>query len=123
MSKYGQVAIAAAKAARSGTDPTTAWKQAAQQVFPKQKASRDKGCPKCTFLGLADHGLIRGVAAGSYTSSQDNKRYAMSAVNQIRANPTLVNDKKKLWGIVSGGRKQHNGQLDVVIELWNNGDL
>ena len=123
MSKYGITAVNAAASIRTGADPVGAWRSAVQQVFPNQKASRDKGCPKCAFLGLAEDGLIKGVPKGSYTTSVDNKRYAVAAIAQIRANPSLVTDKKKLWRIVSGGSKQHNGQLDVVIELWNNGDI
>lgn len=123
MSKYGQVAKNAAGLARAGTDPVDAWKRAAQQIFPTQKASRDKGCPKCAFLGLAEDGIIKGITKGSYTKSADNKYYAVSAVDQLRANPNLVNDKATLWRLVSGGAKQHNGQLDVVIDLWKNGDI
>ncbi|MBD3351569.1 MAG: hypothetical protein GF364_08785 [Candidatus Lokiarchaeota archaeon] len=123
MSKYGQVAIDAARAARKGASPVDAWKEAAHRMFPTQKASRDKGCPKCAFLGLAEDGLIKGVPRGSYTNSADNKRYAVNAVGQIRANANLLNDKRTLWKLVSGGAKQHNGQIDVVVDLWNNDDI
>ncbi len=123
MTKYGQIAITAARAARSGADPVSAWKEAAQGVFPTQKASREKGCPKCAFLGLAESGLVKGVAAGCYTTSQDNKRYAVDALRRIRANSALVDDKTALWKLVVGDAKQHNGQLDVVIALWKNGDV
>lgn len=123
MSKYGQVAINAAGVARSGKNPVDAWRRAAQRMFPAQKASREKGCPKCAFLGLAEDGLIKGIAKGSYTKSSDNKQYAVSAVKLIRANQSLINDKGTLWQRVSGGHKQHNGQLDVVIDLWKNGDI
>ncbi|MGV0035215.1 MAG: DUF6979 family protein [Candidatus Azotimanducaceae bacterium WSBS_2022_MAG_OTU7] len=123
MTKYGQIAITAAQAARCGADPVSAWKEAAQKVFPTQEASREKGCPKCAFLGLAESGLVKGVAAGCYTTSQDNKRYAVDALRRIRANSALVDDKTALWKLVVGGAKQHNGQLDVVIALWKNGDV
>ena len=107
--KYGQIAIDAAQRARLGTDPVSAWKAAAQKVFPNQKARREKGCPKCAFLGLAEDGLIKGVAAGIYTNSQDNKRYTVNALSQIQANPSLASDKTKLWRMVVGGAKHHNG--------------
>jgi len=123
MSKYGQVAVTAASLARSGMNPLDAWQIAARQVFSTQNASRDKACPKCAFLGLAENGLIKGVPQGRYTKSVDNKRYAVSAVNQIQNNPNLANNTTQLWQIVSGGNKQHNGQLDVVIGLWSNGDI
>ncbi len=123
MTKYGRVATTAAQAARSGADPVSVWKGAAQGVFPNQKASREKGCPKCAFLGLAGSGLVKGVAACCYTNSQDNKRYAVDALRRIQANSALANDKPNLWKLVVGGAKQHNGQLNVVVDLWKNGDV
>ena len=123
MTKYGQIATTAAQAARSGADPVSAWKEAAQGVFPKNKPSREKGCPKYAFLGLAEDGLIKGVAAGNYTTSQNNKQYAIRALCLIRADCALAKNKAKLWNLVVGGAKQHNEQLDVVIDLWKNGDV
>jgi hypothetical protein len=41
----------------------------------------------------------------------------------FRANPGLAENIAELWGKVSGGPKQHNGQLDVVIALWRGNDI
>lgn len=53
MSQYGTLAKLAAAKAQQGMQPPEAWKTAAFEVFPTQKASRGKGCPRCDFLGLA----------------------------------------------------------------------
>ena len=124
MSNYGKLATIAATRARKGANPIAAWKLSAEEVFPNKKASREKGCPKCAFLGLAEEGLIRGVPPGSYTSSKRNKQYALAALATLRENPNLAEDTEKLWAIViAGEEKQHNEQMSVVAELWQNGDL
>jgi hypothetical protein len=123
MSKYGDVARKAAIKARAGVNPIDAWKQSAMEVFPTKKASRNKGCPRCAFLGLAEDGLLKGVPSGSYTDSYDNKRYAVEAVRILRQRPELAENIAELWGRVSEGNKKHNGQLDVVVALWRGNDV
>jgi len=124
MSNYGDLAKLAASASRQGTSPIEAWKSSAQKIFPTKKASQEKPCPKCVFLGLAEEGLIRGVPPGKYTRSKDNKRYGLAAVDLLRANPSLAGDTDKMWQtIMAGTDKQHNEQMCVVSALWKNGDL
>ena len=126
MSKYGTIAVRAAKRVReeNGLCPISAWKTSAEDIFPEQKASQEKGCPRNAFLGLAEEGLIRGVPPGRYTRSLDNKDYALEAVKLLRISPDLSDDPKQLWECVMHGRnKQHNGQMDVAIALWKNGDI
>ncbi|MGI9250321.1 MAG: DUF6979 family protein [Pseudohongiellaceae bacterium] len=119
--KYGDVSIMAAEEARENGDPINAWCLAAEQVF-YTKSSRDKGCPKCAFLGLASAGLIRGVPSGEYTKSKDNKRYALQAVSLLKENPKLANDIKCLWEcVMQGEKKTHDGQMNVVCALWSEG--
>jgi uncharacterized protein DUF6979 len=52
VTKYGQIAISAAKLSKNGQSPMDAWKTAALNIFPEQESSREKGCPQNTFLGL-----------------------------------------------------------------------
>ena len=61
MSKYGTIAVCAAKKVREGNGlcPISAWKTSAEEIFPEQTASREKSCPRNAFLGLAEEGLIR----------------------------------------------------------------
>ena len=124
MSDYGELAKRAASMARKGISPVEAWESSAKKIFPTQKSSREKGCPKCAFLGLAEEGLIKGVPAGRYTTSKDNKRYALAAIDLLRANPPLSDDTAHMWRIVmQGTEKQHNEQMNVVSSLWQNGDI
>jgi len=117
VSKYRQVALAAFLDAKNGTPPMDAWKASAAKSQP---SSRDKGCPRCAFLGLAEGGLLQGIPSGAYTTSQENKRYALEAVRLLKRNPQLSKDIKKLWQLsVKGVPKKHNGQMDVVVALWD----
>ena len=120
MNKYGCVAILAVKRAQNGENPVQAWKESAEKVFPSQPASRDKGCPKCAFLGLAENDLILGVPPGNYTTSSLNKKYAVEAVKLLRTSPRLT--EGELWSRVTHNQpKEPNQQMDVVLALWNAG--
>ena len=90
MSKYGELACMAASDARKGNAPRDAWERAARRIFPSQKSSQDKGCPRCAFLGLAEQGLVVAIPRGPYTRSTDNKRYAAHAVEVLREEPTYA---------------------------------
>lgn len=79
---------------------------------------------KLRNLERAGEGMIRGVPAGNYTQSIDNRQYALDAVNLLRVRPELSNDLSGLWEEVMTGRiKQHNEQMSVVVALWKNGDI
>ncbi len=119
MGKYGDTAIRAAREAAKTQNPVDAWKSAAIVTFPNSPASREKGCPKSTFLGLCENGLIVGVESGNFTRSPKNKFYALKAVHLLRQDSGLVKDPKELWSrAVDGANKVENSQMDVVISLW-----
>lgn len=124
MSKYGDVARLAAKKSRTGLDPVEAWKLSAAQVFPNKKSSRNKNCPRCAFLGLAEEGMVVGIPRGRYTRSQDNKRYAVEGLRLLLLDPTLCDHPDEMWRrVMSGESKQHNEQMQVVAALWKSGDI
>lgn len=124
VSKYSVVARNTAQLCREGKSPIEAWDCAAKEVFPDQSASRNKGCPRCAFLGLAEEGIISGVPMGKYTKSKLNKRYALKAVSFLRSKRYLLDNPDELWRlVVEGVEMRHNQQMDVVIGLWKNGDL
>ncbi len=126
MGKYGEAAERAAHQlvldeADEVDAPAKAWEQAILKVFPDSPSSRSKGCPRGSFLGLCEKGLIIGVLPGAYTNSIKNKDYAIKALKLIKHNPHLLSDKKELWNLViDGADKQQNSQMDVVVTLWNN---
>ena len=126
MSQYGKVACLAAKRARNVMEPEQAWKESAKEVFPDKPPSRNKVCPRCAFLGLAEDGLIVGIPSGSYTNSRDNKRYAVEGIKLLRKEPNLCDCPSKMWDRIMGimgKNKTHNNQMEVVAALWKNGDI
>jgi hypothetical protein len=121
MAKYGEIAIRAAQEAAISSDPVASWKRAALSAFPDSQSARDKVCPKSTFLGLCEGGLVAGIRPGRYTRSVENKSYAVKAVEHLRRNPALADDPVRLWNLIIGNKgKVENQQMDVVISLWRN---
>jgi len=121
-SKYASVAVIAADAAMSGLHPVKAWESAAFKIFPDSEANRKKGCPKSAFLGLAEAGQILGILPGTYTRSEDNKRYALAALKLLLHDESYAANPKRLWLRVmelEGVEKIHNCQMDVVTSLWH----
>jgi len=122
MSKYGLVAVVAVRRIQElGEDPLSAWQRAAAEIITESKSSRDKGCPRGAFLGLCEEGLVKGVLAGNYTKSRWNKKYALRTYSIINRDISLAGDVNSLWDeVVSDRPIGHNGQADVVVELYNN---
>ena len=62
---------------------------------------------------------MKGIPAGRYSSSRDNKGYA------VRAAELLLEGKQSwstssLWRAVTDDpEKTHNSQMDVVLALWD----
>ena len=123
MANYGKAAIEATDRIRQkGDSPPDAWLFAVEKLYPYQKAAREKGCPRNAYLGLCEEGIINGVAAGKYTKSFLNKQYALKAIQLLRSDPSLALNKEQLWNkIQNGNKKAENGQLDVVLSLWEKG--
>jgi hypothetical protein len=123
MGGYGDVAVAAVHLMREHAflDPRAAWRRAVDALFSGE-SSREKLCPKEAFLGLCDAALIEGVPGDVSAESGKNKRYAVDAVTLLRRKPALAANRDALWvAVLRGTAKQHNGQMDVVIALWNEG--
>jgi hypothetical protein len=127
MPNYGDAAVRAAQLVRDRTcrSPADAWKRAAAEFFPESASMREKSCPRATFLGLCEEGLVAGIDRGTYTISQENKAYAVKAAALLAHNPTLGgHGSKALWECVLAGKtKRHNAQMDVVLALHRQGLL
>lgn len=129
MGKYGYAALRATELARRARSaPPDAWNVAVKELFSNSPSSQKKGCPKGAFLGLCEEGLIVGVPRGSYTRSDNNKRYAVDAVELLRREPGLADASARdggamnLWLLVMRGEwKTPNHQMEVVLALWNDG--
>lgn len=119
--KYGEAAlIAALRPTSTGVDLGARWEHAMDTLYPTSPTARKKGCPRGAFLGLCEGGLVKGIPAGHYTASKDNKGYAVRAV-------ALLSEGKQKWSVsalwravTTDGEKSHNSQMDVVLALWKN---
>jgi len=103
--------------------PAEAWRRSAEIEFPDSIDSQVKACPKNTFLGLCEEGKIKTVPAGSYTSSQLNKQYALKAIGMLGTGKKFT--ALELWKAVlkslnADPEKKHNYQMSVVLALWEN---
>jgi hypothetical protein len=119
--RYGEAALMAARQRSStGIDPVARWDIAIQSLYSTSPAARKKASPRGAFLGLCEEGLVKGIPAGNYSSSADNKTYA------VRAAALLIEGKQTwstsaLWRAVeTDPEKMHNGQMDIVMALWKN---
>ena len=120
--RYGEAALMAARQQTStNISPVFLWESAMESLYPTSVAARKKGCPRGAFLGLCEEGLVKGIPAGDYTASKENKAYA------VRAAALLAEGKQSwststLWQTVTDDLgKTHNSQMDVVLALWKNG--
>ena len=112
--------MAARGSSAADVDPVARWESAMQRLYPTSPTARKKGGPRGAFLGLCEEGLVKGIPAGRYTASKDNKAYA------VRAAELLIEGKQSwststLWRAVTDDpEKTHNSQMDVVMALWKN---
>lgn len=122
---YGIVAIKAAKlAVENMLAPNEAWQIAVTEAYPDKMEMQKKGCPRNAFLGLCNEGKIKGIPPGNYTNSDLNKKYAVEGLDILSTNPHKEFHRKELWQLVlerlgKDKSKAHNGQMHVVVSLWN----
>ncbi|MBI4833799.1 MAG: hypothetical protein HY811_03115 [Planctomycetes bacterium] len=121
MGKFGECAIKAVDLilSKSIRNPEEAWKVAATDIFKNEVTTQDKVCPKNAFLGLCEEGKIKGVTCGNYTASENNKSYAIKAVQLLQLDTTLSRSQKELWARITNNSVKQNQQMDVVIALWD----
>jgi hypothetical protein len=120
--RYGEAALIAVRQGSSGpADPAARWEKALHQLYPTSPTSRKKGGPRGAFLGLCEEGLVKGIRAGNYAASKENKAYAVHAA-ALLAGETQSWSTTALWSAVTGDpEKKHSSQMDVVLALWKNG--
>lgn len=123
---YATVALRAVELADSKKiSPVEAWERCVKNEFPDLPSSQNKGCPKNTFLGLREEGLIKGIPIGKYTRSLNNKRYALNALKILASNKKNVLVPSELWievlKLEADKNKKSNSQMNVVLALWEKG--
>jgi hypothetical protein len=119
--KYGEAALIAARMENYGKalTPATRWEQATKKLYPTSPSAQRKGGPRFAFLTLCEAGLVKGIPAGQYVSSNKAEAYAVRAVALLNAGTHKT--VTTLWAEVTGGEPiEHNSQMDVVLALWKN---
>ncbi len=100
--------------------PSEAWSKAVATVTIS-KSSREKGCPKTTFLALANAGYLKDVRA--LLSSQKRghvlRERAIAAANIVLSRPEI--EKKDLADEL--GYSDRQGAYDIVLALAKQGVL
>jgi hypothetical protein len=131
MTKFGKTALDAYcllinnKEPEPVLDPETAWKRSADENLSHSEAMQKKTCPKNTFIGLCDAGLLKDIT-GENTCTSVQKKYAKRAVELLRGNEQLKENKTELWRQVLKSLgcnidKHHDSQMDVVVSFFNKG--
>ncbi len=123
MGMYGRAAITAAGMLKQGSpsNQEAAWDRSIARET-KSSESRRKSCPRGAFLELCSAGVIEGCQAQRSLSLGANGEYAIRILKAIRADEELVSDRERLWSTaVRRAKKRENGQVDVVVSLWNEG--
>jgi hypothetical protein len=127
MTKFGKTALDAycLLISKEVPDPKTAWKRSAEKNMSHSEAMQKKPCPKNTFIGLCDAGLLKDIA-GKNTCTSVEKEYAKKAVELLREDEQLKENKTELWRQVLKSLgcnidKHHDSQMDVVVSLFNKG--
>jgi hypothetical protein len=118
--RYGEAALIAGRQGSSGgVSPVARWESAMKKLYPTSAAARNQSSPRGAFLGLCEEGLIKGIPAGRYQASKDNKAYAVHAV-ALLAEGEQTWSVSSLWKKVADPSRTHNHQMDVVMALWKN---
>ncbi|MBD3921011.1 hypothetical protein H8B09_19755 [Paenibacillus sp. PR3] len=130
MKKYGKVAVLAVQKIHQDKNIYTidAWTQAAIEIFTAQTTRHKKACPKSTFLGLCEAGLIKGISSENIKNNlrkDTNKQYALIAISILKSDPSFAERPLELWKEIWNEHIKenpisHNFQMDVVTALWNN---
>jgi len=119
--RYGEAALMATREESSAAvDPVARWQRAMERLYPTSPTARNKGCPRGAFLGLCEDGWVKGIPAGRYSASKDNKAYAVRAA-ALLSERTQSWSTSALWQAVTDDpKKTHSSQMDVVLALWKN---
>lgn len=120
MTKYTEAALIVVRQCNGMTAPDvkSAWTRTIRELN-----AYDEDCPRNTFIGLCEEGMVRGIPSGCYGLRRDNKNkgYAVAAANLVLSGHEL--DHKTLWQKVTTGTLQPHDQVNIVIALYNAGVL
>ena len=111
MTVCAKTAVRAFRLVEDGLSAEDAWKRAICE-FTDSKHYQKKNCPKVAFCGL--------ISSDSKWDNKDNAIYAQRALSFLKKHPRHKFKNKELWEMIGNSHKHHDGQMDVVLALWNN---
>lgn len=123
MGQYGETAVRAVSLYTRGkaSSIVDAWEITGREILHTE-STQTKNCPRTTFLGICESGIVTGVPAGEYNKRlSENKQYGLKAIALLRYHPELATDEALLWKKIGNAAIKQNGQMEVVIALWQNG--
>ena len=120
MGNYAKAALAAyGLVVKDLLDPLDAWNKAIFSITSSE-ASRNKSCPRITFLSLASCGYLKGVNAYTFACrGRVLRERAIAAAELVLANPEATH--RYLSDNLKHSDKQ--GSYDIVIQLAKSGIL
>jgi hypothetical protein len=120
MAKENQYSIVAREAylniVQKGLSFEKAW-NAATVKYITSESSRNKGCPRATFMGLYESGNLKDIP-GTNESKSKNYAYAKYAFSEWYRNKSIT--KKEMWKLVQNKFEtaaSPQRQLDIVLGL------
>lgn len=109
-------------------DPAAAWARAIEDLAAmgeETEISRAKGCPKSTFVSLAENGYINGFRTRTKRVMSKNASHAVKAYEILQLSPDFRQSKARWWRDVASAkgisRENHAGILDVLLVLIDQG--
>lgn len=68
MNSYSKAALEAVRLFTKdiAKNPRDAWEKSTTEIFGKGTSSQKKGCPRGSFLGLCQEGLVKNIPSGQY---------------------------------------------------------
>ncbi|GGJ59785.1 DUF6979 family protein [Deinococcus roseus] len=123
MNTYQNITRRALQLLDQGFNPLEAWKQAAD-AEDCSESSCLKGCPRSAFVGLAEHGHLKGCQQAQEKKPLSlNAQYCLTGHRLLQENPELAHAPSRLWENIRSAeqvdRKTSNGVVDVLLALWD----
>ena len=122
---YGEIAVHAAQLIRESENGRCPSKDAWETIAGGDRESDEAA--KCAFMRLCSDGCVQGIPQRIYQSTHDERsdygRNVIEALRYLRCSPAFAADKQRLCNAVDDIDSADSGELDVLIALWNNGDI
>lgn len=103
-------------------DITNLWKETCREL-ELTESTTNKGCPKNAFIGVLRLLPLNINWKDKEIKKESNICYSQKAIEILKNNKNKEYSNKELWKEVlkelNIESKKHNGQMDVVLALWD----